>query len=102
MDDEEKQILDEITAQVKNSIDEIFDKHGIDSSFIDFKLVCTLLSNNFKPMERLVLLNTEDQTFCDFCGAKTNFYDRREHLHMCAPCYGKFQKNKEGKYCPVV
>jgi hypothetical protein len=95
MDNEEKQMFDEIAGQIKDTIEGACDRYCIDSAFLDFKLTCTVLSNGFKPMEEITLLDTSDRTFCDFCGKKTNFYDRRENLHICASCYGKFQKNKE-------
>lgn len=88
---EEEKFLKELGEKIKKLIDKELDFYSYDPAYFEFKLICSLLDGKFKKEKEIVLLDTEEKNYCEFCGKETRFYDEKLALFLCPSCYGKIK-----------
>ncbi|HOM26570.1 MAG TPA: hypothetical protein PLK41_04470 [Defluviitoga tunisiensis] len=85
----EKEFLDRLGQKIKGLIEKEAIKEGFDLAYYEFKVICYILDEGFNRREKIILLDTEEKNFCNFCGKKTKYYNHKFNVYLCPSCFSK-------------
>jgi NAD-dependent SIR2 family protein deacetylase len=97
MDDDDRNLLDELKSAILKTIDGYEESSGVDMAFYPIKVDIGVMNYDFTEiLEMHNIIDTINHP-CSFCSAPTEFlheFDKSDdgQKYVCASCYGKMKK----------
>jgi len=65
-----------------------------DLAYFGIKIILTEYSESFEKWKEEIIIDTNEKSYCAFCGKETSFHDYDKNISICAKCYGDLNGSK--------
>ena len=101
LNEEERELLNEIREEVLKVIEKKFDEYGYDKAYFEFILKVNILDDSFRKADEIELINEEEKGYCVFCRKPTYFYitsmdypELKVEGYICSECFRRLLKGE--------